>query len=487
MDPKESSTKKDRSIAVSADTSSTDSARALALAAVKELESRYADRLEVNHKLNRSVVSFQANKSEPIFRWFKYREGFSRLLIEYCLTQIEAKRGDTIFDPFAGTGATIFTASSHAMNGVGVELLPVGAYFMAARQLVNRIDKQRLIDIARKAISQKPWKKVKGTWRFQHLRITAGAFSDETERDISRFKSWTKTLDADESQFFDFVLFSILEEISFTRKDGQYLRWDSRSPRKLNGTFDKGEILSFEDGIQRKLQQIIVDLEPSAQDELFPPSVPSQNGEISVLLGSVFERIHDVPDLSISHVITSPPYCNRYDYTRTYALELAYLGIGEDDIKSLRQSLLTCTVENRPKSFDATSASLLRKADEVCEKNKGLQAVLGFLQAEKEAGRLNNNGILTMVRGYFYETALHLAQVNKKMRRGGCYVMVNDNVRYNGLDVPVDCLLSSIAEDLGFFCRKIWVLPIGKGNSSQQMKLHGRSELRKCVYVWQKK
>jgi len=45
--------------------------------------------------------------------------------------------------------------------------------------------------------------------------------------------------------------------------------------------------------------------------------------------------------------MTSPPYCNRYDYTRTYALELALLGIDEQGLLRLRQEMLSCTVENR--------------------------------------------------------------------------------------------------------------------------------------------
>ena len=62
--------------------------------------------------------------------------------------------------------------------------------------------------------------------------------------------------------------------------------------------------------------------------------------------------------------------------------------------------------------------------------------------------------------------------------------MVNDNVRYAGVAIPVDLILSSIAEQAGFDVEAIWTLPIGKGNSSQQMGEHGREELRKCVYVW---
>ena len=55
--------------------------------------------------------------------------------------------------------------------------------------------------------------------------------------------------------------------------------------------------------------------------------------------------------------------------------------------------------------------------------------------------------------------------------------MVNDNVRYQGAHVPVDLILSDFAEQAGFDVEAIWVLPIGKGNSSQQMGLSGDVKL----------
>jgi len=64
--------------------------------------------------------------------------------------------------------------------------------------------------------------------------------------------------------------------------------------------------------------------------------------------------------------------------------------------------------------------------------------------------------------------------------------MINDNVRYHGEEVPVDLILSDFASSAGLEVDKIWVLPRGKGNSSQQMGAHGRQELRKCVYIWSK-
>jgi hypothetical protein len=65
--------------------------------------------------------------------------------------------------------------------------------------------------------------------------------------------------------------------------------------------------------------------------------------------------------------------------------------------------------------------------------------------------------------------------------------MVNDNVQYAGASISVDMILSNIAEQLGFAVENILVLPTKKGNSSQQMGAHGRTQLRKCVYVWRKK
>lgn len=91
-----------------------------------------------------------------------------------------------------------------------------------------------------------------------------------------------------------------------------------------------------------------------------------------------------------------------------------------------------------------------------------------------------------MVRNYFFEMAVAVSHLARLMRPDGLVIMVNDNVRYFGEEIPVDLLLAFFAENLGFRVEKIWMLAPGKGNSSQQMGVHGRSELRKCVYVWRK-
>ena len=183
--------------------------------------------------------------------------------------------------------------------------------------------------------------------------------------------------------------------------------------------------------------------------------------------------------------MTSPPYCNRYDYTRTYALELALLGVSEERLIELRQEMLSCTVENRAKNLLSINPQW-QTAVAAADDQRLLQAILKYLEDQKARGELNNDGIPRMVRGYFYEMACVIAECLRVLKHGATLFMINDNVRYAGASISVDLILSDIAKRIGFDVKTILVLPTGKGNSSQQMGEHGREPLRKCVYIWRK-
>ena len=118
------------------------------------------------------------------------------------------------------------------------------------------------------------------------------------------------------------------------------------------------------------------------------------------------------------------------------------------------------------------------------ESQELLGFILKYLDMCRNEGLLNNSGIPRMVRNYFKELTVVIFECARLLKPGAPFVMVNDNVRYQGINIPVDLILSEIAQQAGFETQVIWVLPIGKGNSSHQMRTHGREELRKCVYVW---
>lgn len=447
-----------------------------------KLTNKFADCLQVNPR-HRKLVSFQANKRQNGHRWFQYREGFSADLIRYILNKCGIKHG-CILDPFAGSGTTLFVASASGIDSVGIELLPSSTEIIEIRKALISIDKPRIAASLRDFASSHVWESPGRRLSFPHINITSGAFPGETEEAIGRYLyEANKVYNPLLARVLRFACMCVLESVSYTRKDGQCLRWDARSGRRSGGKeFNKGRILSFSEAIENKLTQIADDLDPHGFLNLFEGG---NHGNIDLMAGSCLTVLPSMTDDSFDGLITSPPYCNRYDYTRTYALELAFLGINEVAIKELRQTMLSCTVENRPKA-NLQKANLFKDAMKAFSEQTILRSILDYLEECRKDRSINNTGIPRMLCNYFLEMSLVIFEGARILKEGAPLVMVNDNVRYQGAHVPVDIILSDFAEKAGFQVESIWVLPKGKGNSSQQMGLHGREEIRKCVYVWRK-
>ena len=51
-----------------------------------------------------------------------------------------------------------------------------------------------------------------------------------------------------------------LEDASWTSKDGQYLRWDHRSGRKLKAKMEKRHVLPYEVSLRNRIDNIVADL-----------------------------------------------------------------------------------------------------------------------------------------------------------------------------------------------------------------------------------
>ncbi len=449
-----------------------------------ELSIHFKEKFVVQSALSRSLVSFQSNKNRPVYRWYKFKEAFSAPLIEYIFAKYQIPKGK-ILDPFAGSGTALFVASESGMSADGIELLPIGQQIVETKKFFDVQFTPDDVAILKRWSREKPWKQSEQRIPMLELRITKGAYPNQTHEAIEKYLAAFQQENERVRAALFFALLCVVESVSYTRKDGQYLRWDHRSGRKQGSKpFDKGAILNFDKAICAKIDEIVYDIEAEKENAgLFPKE--KLGGDICLYKGSSLQVPPTLQDASYDAVITSPPYCNRYDYTRTYALELALLGVNEEALLDLRQQMLSCTVENRAKDLLSMNPNW-NNAIAAADKQELLQAILKYLEEQKEKGLLNNNGIPRMVRGYHYEMACVISECFRLMKSSARLFMVNDNVRYAGASVSVDMILSSIAEQLGFCVENILVLPNGKGNSSQQMGEHGREVLRKCVYIWRK-
>lgn len=446
----------------------------------RSLHDRFASRLIVNPELTRKIVSHQGNKTEPGFRWLKYKESFSHTLVERCL---DATNPVAVLDPFAGLGTVPLIASGRGASARGIEISPVGVEAgQAIATAANGLDKAEFEIAARDLqhfISSR--EDAQPDFAFPHVRITEKAFSNDTERSLALARQYLASLDDPSlKSMLNLACLSVLEQISYTRKDGQYLRWDNRSGRSLRARMNKGPLPSLAEALANRCDEI--------SEDILPLKHRFGGGRPSLLVGSCLELLRRLDDGSRDMVLTSPPYANRYDYTRTYALELAWLGYDQGKFASLRQRMLSATVENQSKRAQLwerySGGPTISTAQEMYDQQGALHEVLEVLRTVIDD--LGNRHVIRLLEGYFFEMALVIAELGRVIRPGGTVVMVNDNVRYHGEEVPVDLILSDFAESAGFVCERIDVLPRGKGNASQQMGRFGRKEIRKCVYWWKR-
>ena len=444
-----------------------------------DLHRRFASRL-ATRPLTRKFVSYQGNRHIPGFRWMRYKEGFSTQLVDSFLDEFSP---NTVLDPFAGIGTTPIVAAGRGLASTGIEIMPVGVLTgQAIAGMANGVSHGAVKDAAHDLVSRvRAERRAASGFRFPHVTITRGAFDTETEIAIAKAREFlSRVSNPSLHTILNTACMTVLEEASFTRKDGQYLRWDGRANRTLRsaGIF-KPHITPFSEAVHDRLAEMLEDM--SILKLMYG------QGEPTLVAGSCLELLKGIPEDSFDMVVTSPPYANRYDYTRTYALELAWLGINQEGFKELRQRMLSATVENRPKTdlldgLYGRRDAVLGEALSMYGGQGALHEVLSILC--QHIHELGNRHVIRLLEGYFLEMAVVVAELGRIVRSGGSVVMVNDNVQYHGEEVPVDLILSDFAEQAGFLCTDVWVLPRGKGNSSQQMGRFGRRELRKCIYKW---
>ena len=466
------------------------------------LEERYWPITEITDRFNRQSVSYQLSKKDCLHRWLKYKEGFSADLVRLLLSDFHLQKGDIVADPFMGSGTTALVAMLNGYNSLGFDILPMSKIAIQAKALIYEYDLTELQKMLDEAIALNvPSCYMKKT---AEISITKDGYPPATSHELAYYKEHfaNSCYSANAKTLLELCTLNALERISYSAKDGQYLRWDWRCPKIIEASearakagrkpfvvkLDKGKLPSLKQALSEELQLVIEDikyLQRSGRKEF--------EAKCQFIEGSALFELPKIENDTISAVISSPPYCNRYDYTRTYAMELAYLGITEEGIRQLRQDLLSCTVENKSKTellkeFYESIGRLgtYERIMKLVRNNKALQEINQALKQRNENGEINNKGVPKMVDGYFTELAFIFAELYRACKTGSHVAFVNDNVRYAGEVIPVDYLTTNLAEQIGFKPVKVYTLRQQKGNSSQQMKKYGRIALRKSITIWEK-
>lgn len=466
-----------------------------------DLENKYWKITKVTDRFNRQSVSYQLSKKDRLHRWLKYKEGFSSELVRTLFRDLGLKVGDNVLDPFMGSGTTALVAQMEELNSIGFDILPMSKISIIAKSAVYDYDLDELRSIiADIEALNTPLNYTKIT---PYLSTTKDGYPEQTAKDLAFYDEYfTKANYSEEIKILlKLCMLNTLESISYSKKDGQYLRWDCRCPkiiraseeRRVKGKkpfvviLNKGELPSLKTALLDELTNVIEDIK-YIQSTKRPAKT-----QCDFIEGSALFEMTSITANSVNGVVTSPPYCNRYDYTRTYAMELAYLGVSDIEVRKMRQDLLSCTVESKSKLeiLKDHYLSIGRELDfennyAIIKSNPVLNEILDALKQRYKNGEVNNKGIIPMVEGYFTELTFLFAEIYRVCTSGARVAVVNDNVRYAGEVIPVDYLTTMLAESLGFVPEVIYTLKQQKGNSSQQMKKYGKVLLRKSITIWKK-
>lgn len=239
------------------------------------------------------LVTFIPNKKLPVYSWFYFKEGFSRDFVHLMNDLFKLENDSIVLDPFVGSGTTLLACKERGIDSVGVDVAPLAVFVSQTKTADYNIDE--LMKIARKILQEKFERQDLS----QVSRFTRRFFSKYTLEDVLFFREKIKTIeDPVARNFFTLALMNAAMEASYAYKDGAVLKVVEKP------------VPPFRKFFKRVIEKMIKDLKKIN----FKPC------KTDVYLGDA-RKMDFLDDGTFDAIITSPPYLNKIEYTKVYAIE----------------------------------------------------------------------------------------------------------------------------------------------------------------------
>ncbi len=396
-----------------------------------------------------SLTSPQNNKNIPIYNWHSFKHSYSKELVEKLVIEFQLNKGSWVLDPFCGGGTTLLSCKQLGINSRGFDILPFSVFLSKVK--TEEYDDELLVKqlkLFRQNIDINYSNKT-----LPDIPIVKKAFTPEVTKKLLSIKYNVDIIKDDKTKkIFNLCLLSILESVSNTSKAGGFLRIVNRNVSSKEIQY------LFLDKLTTMISDVIKDNQTKKYKSISTKAILGDARKLST------KRKYDA-------IITSPPYPNRHDYTRIYSLEMMFDFIStNEELKKIRYDTLRSHVEAKKKydAIDYKEPDLLNKLISQIEKNG-----------------TNNPMIVNMLKGYFEDMYLSLSEMYRCLKNKGKIGLVVSNVRFAGVNIPVDEILSDIGKQVGLTPIVIWVAR-NRGNSSQQMREYKKKPSRESIIIWEK-
>lgn len=382
--------------------------------------------------------------------WYRFVLSFPPHLVREYLDRFQVSGRDVVLDPFCGTGTTLVECKKQGIASVGIEANPI-AQFASQTKVDWNVDADELIEDG---------SQVAGAAR---TRFDRQGIGDGNDLPLFRGRNSAKVnLEGFPEEQAKLLLKDCISPLPLHRTVTLQRTMEERGKKRLLGheklALAKAVVfgasnLHFgpEVGVKgHKEDAPVVDLWLDALSEMATdlralrglPRVSAQ-----VYLGDSRNVAKLLEPNSVSAVITSPPYPNEKDYTRTTRLESVLLGFvrSKEELRALKQTLVRSNTRSvYRKDEDDSVVKNVREIDQLAQTIEKRRVELG-----KTSGFERLYPRLTKL--YFGGMARHLADLRPALRTGArlAYV-VGDQASYLRVLIRTGRILAKLAQSLGY-------------------------------------
>ncbi|MEM1281441.1 MAG: DNA methyltransferase [Cyanobacteria bacterium P01_H01_bin.152] len=376
------------------------------------------------------------NKLQPSDRafhdWYRFVLSYPPHLVRHYVEQFSLGPDATVLDPFCGTGTTIVEAKKLGLASVGVEAVPM-SHFACRTKVQWQIDlvalataKRQVINAAKALMDARPRL---GFTSEQQAIVVKNSISDRPLHQCLTLKqAIAQVHDQAIRDLFNLALAYV------TVHDASNLKFGPEVGIRRRRRDDIPVLECW----RAKIEQMVADL--ASYQASAGIKAQCHQGDARSLRSLL-------PPQSISAIITSPPYPNEKDYTRTTRLESVLLGFlrNKQDLRTFKQSLIRSNTRNVYKVDNddrvlASESQVTYLAQAIEARRLELQKTSGFERLYHRVTSL-----------YFGGMKRHFQALQPALQPGAqlAYV-VGDQASFFQIMIRTGELLEEIAAEVGY-------------------------------------
>ena len=370
-------------------------------------------------------------EDSSIHDWYRFVLSFPPHLVQQYLETFCVDQTSFVLDPFCGTGTTNVECKKHGVSSWGIEASPL-THFVSKTKCVWANDTFNFLNTA-KQIALAAARTINSLSKPRTLSEEQTSLilkNSICEQPLSSTLVLRDSIRAANSPFEDYYLLALAKHIVYSYSNLKFGPEVGIS-RKKKESVDVVEIWLSE------IERMETDLE-------YWKHHSSTFADIS--LGDA----RSIPKRDyigkVDCVITSPPYPNEKDYSRTTRLESVILGFinTKDDLRNIKKGFIRSNSKNVYRSdndaqYISNIGSIKKLSNEIEERRLELGKTSGFEKL-----------YASVVKQYFGGMARHLSELKPYLRNGASLAyVVGDQASYFQIPIRTSVLLGEVAESIG--------------------------------------